>query len=78
MGRGYIKKKPFESDKPNLNRRGAQYVGRTFTLSEPITNGFGKIRVDDSTWKVEGSDSPAGAQIRVVGVDGVVLKVERV
>lgn len=78
LGRAYIKKRPIETDRPNLNRRGAQYVGRTFTLSEPIVHGFGKIRVDDSTWKIEGADSPVGSQIKVVGVDGVVLKVERI
>ncbi len=76
VGRVYIKKRPIESDQPNLNRRGAQYVGRTFTLSEPIVHGYGKIRVDDSTWKIEGADCPAGSQVKVVGVDGVVLKVE--
>jgi membrane protein implicated in regulation of membrane protease activity len=78
LGRAYIKKRPIESDQPNLNRRGAQYVGRTFTLSEPIVHGYGKIRVDDSSWKIEGNDTPAGSQVKVVGVDGVVLKVERI
>ena len=67
---------PTETDQPRLNRRGEQYVGRTFTLDEPIVNGLGKIRVDDSTWKIEGEDCIAGTRIRVVGVDGVVLKVE--
>lgn len=76
VGRSYLRQRPIESDRPNLNRRGQQYVGRTFVLSEPIVNGFGKIRVDDSTWKVEGRDAPVGTPIRVVGVDGVVLKVE--
>src|SRR4051812_48300206 len=28
-----------KSDQPNLNRRAEQYIGRTFTLSEPIENG---------------------------------------
>ena len=78
LGRIYIKKRPIETDQPNLNRRGAQYVGRTFTLNEPITHGYGKIRVDDSTWKIEGADSPAGSEVKVVGVDGVILKVERI
>lgn len=78
VGRAYLKRRPIETDRPNLNRRGAQYVGRNFTLSEPIVNGYGKIRVDDSTWKIEGADCPAGSQIRVVGVDGVILKVERI
>lgn len=67
---------PVESDQPNLNRRGQQYVGRTFTLEEPIVNGIGKIHVDDSTWKVEGNDCPEGTRVTVTGVDGVILKVE--
>jgi len=48
-----------------------------FTLEEPIVNRHGKIRVDDSTWKIEGDDCRPGTNVRVVGVDGVVLKVER-
>lgn len=64
------------SDQPHLNRRGAQYVGREFTLDNPIVNGVGKIRVDDSTWRVRGPNLPAGTQVRVTNVDGVVLVVE--
>ena len=59
-----------------LNRRAEQYVGRTFTLLEPIVNRQGKINVDDTTWKVEGADLGEGCRVKVVGVDGVVLKVE--
>ncbi len=76
LWRHYLKLHPTKSDQPSLNRRGEQYVGRAFTLDEPIHNGFGKIRVDDTTWKVAGNDCPAGTQIRVTGVDGVILKVE--
>lgn len=60
-----------------LNRRGAHYIGRTFTLVEPIVDGKGLLHVDDSRWKVEGEDLPAGAKVTVVGIDGTVLKVER-
>ena len=74
--RAYQKKHPSESDQPALNRRGQQYVGRVFTLEEPIVNGLGKIKVDDTTWKIEGNDSGAGSKVEVVGVDGVVLKVQ--
>src|SRR3546814_12125656 len=45
-----------------LNRRGASYVGRTFTLKEPIVDGNGLLHVDDSRWKVEGEDLPAGTK----------------
>ncbi|MEM9533836.1 MAG: NfeD family protein [Pseudomonadota bacterium] len=72
----YRKRRPQTSDQPKLNRRGERYVGRTFTLSKPIVNGVGKVRVDDSSWKVNGPDRPAGSKVRVTKVDGVVLVVE--
>jgi hypothetical protein len=77
ISRRYLDIYPIETDQPLLNRRGHQYVGRTFTLSEPIVNGFGKIKVDDSIWKIEGQDCDAGAQVKVTGVDGVILKIEK-
>ena len=74
--RKYRETRPVSTDQPNLNRRGQQYIGRIFSLSAPITNGVGKVTVDDSTWKVKGPDLPAGTHIKVTGVDGVVFKVE--
>lgn len=67
---------PTVNDEPNLNRRGEQYIGRLFTLEEAIVNGVGKVKVDDSIWKVMGSDSPAGMKVRVISVDGTVFNVE--
>lgn len=57
-----------ESDQPLLNRRADQLVGRTATLSEPIVNGWGRVRIDDTVWKVSGPDLPAGATVRVASV----------
>ena len=67
-----------ESAYPTLNKRGEQYIGRTFTLSEAIDNGFGKVKVDDTIWKISGADLPVGTQIKVVDIDGTVFKVEKV
>lgn len=75
--RGYQLRNPESTDQPALNRRGEQYIGRTFTLQEPITNRVGMLRVDDSTWRISGDDLPAGTQVVVVGVDGVILRVQR-
>ena len=67
-----------ESEQPPLNQRGQHYVGQTFTLVEPIQGGNGKIHVGDTVWLVQGSDAPAGARVRVVGVNGTVLRVDAV
>lgn len=75
VGQRYFKKNPIPTDQPTLNRRGEQYVGRTFTLETPIVNGVGKLRVDDTTWRIEGPNMAAGVQVKVVGVDGTNLKV---
>lgn len=71
-----LQKKPQETDNPTLNKRGAQYIGRDFQLSEAIVNGRGKIHVDDSHWVVEGADAEVGSTVTVIGVDGTRLMVE--
>lgn len=73
----YFRRHRIATDQPGLNRRGMQYVGRVFTLETPIVNGIGKLRVDDTTWKIEGADLPAGSHVKVVGVDGTILRVEQ-
>jgi membrane protein implicated in regulation of membrane protease activity len=69
---------PAQSDQPNLNRRGAQYVGRQVALAEPIVNGRGRVRLGDAGWAVAGPDLPAGATVEVVGAAGTVLEVRPV
>jgi len=73
--RKYRETRPMETDQPNLNRRGRQYLGRQFTLEEPIVNGLGKVTVDDSAWRVRGPDLPPGTKVQVEGVDGTVFVV---
>ena len=73
LARRYLTAHPLKTDLPNLNQRGHQYVGRTFTLDEPVINGQGKIQVDDSTWKITCDDCSAGTKVIINGVDGVVL-----
>ena len=72
----YQRKHPDETDQPSLNRRGEQYIGRVFTLETPIENGFGKVRVGDTLWRVKGGDLAAGTKVRVTAADGIVLVVE--
>ena len=65
-----------ETDHPLLNKRGAQYIGRTFSLIEPIDNGRGKIKVDDSIWTVQGEDCPVETKVEVIAVKGTLFDVE--
>lgn len=76
LARRFFKRHIIETDQPLLNRRSAQYVGRVFTLEQPIINGEGKIRVDDSSWKIRGEDIPVGTKVKVIGAEGVILLVE--
>ena len=61
------------SDQPELNRRGAQLIGRVLVLAEAIEGGRGKVRVGDTLWPVEGPDAPAGAEVRVTAAKTTVL-----
>jgi membrane protein implicated in regulation of membrane protease activity len=66
------------SDRPFLNRRAARFVGQEVVLNEPIRDGFGRVSLDDTTWRVQGPDLAAGQKVRIIDFDGAVLKVEAV
>ena len=75
--RSYAKKHPpADNNYPTLNKRGDDLIGRVFTLDEGIVNNYGKLKVDDTMWKIRGTDANAGARVRVTAVDGTVLVVE--
>lgn len=65
-------------DVPDLNVRGAQYIGRIVAVEDAIVNGRGRVRVSDTVWTAEGEDAPRGSRVKVTGVDGTVLVVSRI
>ena len=75
--RRYARPDNARSDLPDLNIRGAQYIGRTVTVEEPIRGGRGKVRVGDTLWQAEGEDAAAGQRVRIKSTNGTVLVVER-
>jgi hypothetical protein len=75
--RRYADPSAAKSDEPALNVRGAQYIGRTVVVADEIRQGRGKVRVGDTLWHAEGEDVKAGTRVKVVGVDGTALVVER-
>ena len=74
----YGKKINIATDQPLLNRRGSQYVGRVFNLYEPIENGEGKIKVDDTIWKVHGEDCDINSKVKVIASRNTVFDVKKV
>ncbi len=73
----YARPETARSDEPDLNVRGAQYIGRVVAVDTEIVSGRGKVRVGDTVWAAEGEDAPSGTRVKVVGVNGTVLVVER-
>jgi membrane protein implicated in regulation of membrane protease activity len=74
-GRPWLKRRQaVDSDRPNLNQRIYDAVGRSYVLDEAIINGRGKVKIDDTLWEVTGPDLPQGAWVRIVGVDGLRLR----
>lgn len=77
VARRFARSDAAPSDMPDLNVRGAQYVGRVVTVEEPIRAGRGKVRVGDTLWQAEGDDMPAGTRVKVTGARDTVLLVTR-
>ena len=74
----WLRKSPVESDKPTLNRRAEQLIGRRAPVVDAIVNGRGRIKLGDGTWSVTGPDLPAGHMVEITGADGALLQVKPV
>jgi len=61
-----------------LNERTHKLMGRVCVLHEPIKDGRGYIVIEQVTWLCDCPDDlPEGDRIRITGIDGTILKVER-
>ncbi|MDK4702753.1 NfeD family protein [Rhizobium sp. CNPSo 4062] len=78
IGRRYLYNNDQVTDEPFLNQRSASLVGRTATLDQPIAEGRGRIRLNDTYWTVNGPDLPVGTRVKVVASNGRELTVEPV
>lgn len=78
LGRRWLARHPASLGHSDLNRRGVRMVGCLVEVVEPIVGGRGRVQVGDSPWAATGPDLAAGAQARVVRVEGTTLVVEAV
>ncbi len=63
----------------HLNDPAGGLIGKTYLLTEDVTDGRSKAQIGDSVWIVECKDGlKKGDKIRIIGVEnGVILKAEQ-
>jgi inner membrane protein len=67
-----------ELDSPLAEHRlGLRYIGQSLTLEQAIENNSGRIFIGNREWRVRGPNLPIGSRVRVTGVDGTILLVDR-
>ncbi len=74
--RKFLRADDAQSDRPLLNRRAQQHVGKSYLVADAIENGRGKVKIGDTLWRAEGPDAAQGARVKVTGTDGATLMVE--
>ncbi|MBH9974245.1 MULTISPECIES: NfeD family protein [Bartonella] len=76
IGRNFFRRDR-ETDEPLLNRRTDQIIGKRVVLEEPVRDGKGRIRVDDTIWRIKGPDLPEGTEVKVVAFENGVFTIEK-
>ncbi len=68
-----------KTDNPAINDRATQLIGRVVVIEEDINSTQHRLQIGDTFWRVQ-LDAPmtAGSSAKVVGADGMVLKLESV
>ena len=74
LSRRYLQKNKGGHSK--LSQRGKRYIGRTVTVAEVITNGIGKVQIEDTLWRARGADAAVGEQVKIVAIEGATFEVE--
>jgi membrane protein implicated in regulation of membrane protease activity len=77
VGRRLFGRSNDPGEQPFLNDRTHRIVGSIYVLGEPIIDGKGRIKIDDTRWRVTGPDMPSGTRVKVISADGAVLTVVR-
>lgn len=75
LWRHFAQRNAKPTDQPFLNKRAESLIGREITLENPILNGAGTIKIDDTVWRITGADAPSGARVKILAADGASLKV---
>ena len=61
-----------------LNRRAEANIGRRARLQTALSGGEGRIRLDGTSWKVEGPDMKEGSPVEIISVERGIYRVRAV
>ena len=68
-----------EQDSPLAEHKlGMRFIGTALVLEQPIQNNSGCVWLGNREWPVRGPNLPVGARVRIMGVDGGTLLVDRI
>lgn len=60
-----------------LNQKHKQLIGTVITLDKDFPAGINRVNVADTTWSAQSDqDLAAGTRVKIVAMDGIVLKIE--
>ena len=76
LSRRYLQKN--KGDHSKLSQRGKRYIGTTVTVVETITNGMGKVRIEDTLWRARGADTVIGQRVKIVAIEGATFEIESI
>lgn len=76
LSRRYLQKN--KGDHSKLSQRGKRYIGTTVTVAEAITNGIGKVRIEDTLWRARGADTVIGQRVKIVAIEGATFEIESI
>ena len=62
----------------NLNQRSKNLVGTILRLEHPIKNGKSRVRINDTIWRIEGTDLIEGTQIEIIDIRNNTLIVDKI
>ncbi len=76
----WLKQKNRTNKKANLlTQPFSELIGKHYDLIEPIHNGFGRVKIGDSTWRVESKDDlPIGTCVEVIAIKSNTLEVRAI
>jgi membrane protein implicated in regulation of membrane protease activity len=59
------------------HRSGERFIGQVLTMETGIRGGSATVQLGGRKWRVRGPELDPGSRVRITGVDGTVLLVDR-